>query len=147
MVGLSLFSGFSLRFWSKVSKTKSCWNWTSATDEKGYPLFWKDGACRRLAAMLDVPDGLQISHLCKNKQCVKPSHIVFETPRENKRRDPGPGRPRPCPRRHPKSERRYRGGTECAACALERARKKYASDPNFREQAKARTRRNRIAKR
>src|SRR3990167_9081408 len=123
MVGLSLFSGFSLRFWSKVSKTKSCWNWTSATDEKGYPLFWKDGACRRLAAMLDVPDGLQVSHLCKNKQCVKPSHIVFETPRENKRRDPGNGkmwrRTVPCLRGHPPTSRVIRrndGKTECREC-------------------------------
>jgi|SRR3990167_2675980 len=134
MVGLSLFSEFGSRFWSKVSKTKTCWNWTSATDGKGYPLFWKDGAARRLAAMVDVPDGLQISHLCGNKGCVNPSHIIFETPGENKRRDPGPGsawRAKvSCKYGHPVSMRgiRKRGNgtiTECKACVMEQRLTKY----------------------
>jgi len=135
-------TNLGLRFWEKVQKTSTCWNWNSVTDEKGYPLFWKDGSARRLAALITVPEKMQLSHLCGNKSCVNPSHIIFETPGENKRRNPGPGRPRACPRGHSVYARRYRNGTECAECALERAREKYRIDEVFREKIKRTQREN-----
>ncbi|MFF4531456.1 HNH endonuclease signature motif containing protein [Streptomyces sp. NPDC001407] len=34
----------------------------------------------------EVPDGLQIDHLCRNALCVNPAHLEPVTPSENIRR-------------------------------------------------------------
>ncbi len=31
------------RFWSKVEKTNSCWNWKAYIAQNGYGQFWLDG--------------------------------------------------------------------------------------------------------
>lgn len=65
------------RFWSKVEKTDTCWLWTSALDN-GYGRFWVSG--RSLLAHrvsyelsgLQIPDGMQLDHVCRNRACVNP---------------------------------------------------------------------------
>jgi hypothetical protein len=82
-----------LAFFSKVSETgttaKSCWEWTGYRDKDGYGMFGLRGAGRRahcVAWTLDhgqIPDGAEIDHLCRNRACVRPSHLELVTHREN----------------------------------------------------------------
>lgn len=85
------------RFWSKVEKTDTCWNWTGASIRGGYGmLLWRER--RRLAHRISyeiahgdpVPDGLTVDHLCRNPRCVNPDHLEVVTNRENVLRGAGP---------------------------------------------------------
>ena len=70
-----------LRFWSKVEKTSSCWNWMSAKNNRGYGRFWLDNRfvlAHRLSyewLVGEIRDGMELDHLCKNPTCVNPKHL------------------------------------------------------------------------
>ncbi len=77
------------RFWEKVEKTTSCWNWTAGINMGGYGTFWSKKR-HRLAHRWSyehftgpIPDGLTIDHLCRNTKCVNPKHLEAVTQREN----------------------------------------------------------------
>lgn len=80
------------RFWSKVIKTGSCWEWTGAKNKKGYGHFCLNYdilKSHRVSYELFkelIPQGLQIDHLCKNTSCVNPDHLEVVTLQENIRR-------------------------------------------------------------
>lgn len=66
-----------------------CWVWTGSTDEKGYGRYW-DGRRPRKAHDFayeleseSVPPGLEPDHLCRNRPCVRRSHLEAVTHREN----------------------------------------------------------------
>lgn len=71
------------RFWSKVEKTTTCWNWIGAKSHQGYGQFTdhtsrSNWPAHRLAyelAVGPIPDGLQLDHLCRNRACVRPDHL------------------------------------------------------------------------
>lgn len=73
------------RFWRRVEKTESCWNWTGATDRYGYGTLThvldgkrRDISPHRVSYMLlcgEIPDGAIIDHRCHNKVCVNPGHL------------------------------------------------------------------------
>lgn len=77
------------RFWSKVKKTDSCWNWIGYIHSDGYGGFWINGKTKqahRIAYELikgKIPNGLQLDHLCRNRKCVNPDHLEPVTAREN----------------------------------------------------------------
>ena len=93
------------RFWAKVDKNGPvpehcpelgpCWVWTSAAmgkgyrEGKGYGLFGlnrRGYPAHRLAYQLligDIPDGLQLDHVCRNTRCVNPAHLEPVTHQEN----------------------------------------------------------------
>lgn len=77
------------RFWIKVRKTDTCWFWTAGTTHDGYGLFWFDGQTvysHRWAyehQIGPIPAGLTLDHLCRNSNCVRPSHLEPVTMREN----------------------------------------------------------------
>lgn len=77
------------RFWAKVRKTDTCWEWTGGTNGVGYGRFSVNGALvypHRWSyeqAFGEVPEGLVIDHLCRNPGCVRPTHLDVVTPREN----------------------------------------------------------------
>lgn len=68
------------RFWTKVEKTDTCWNWTAAKF-KGYGIFRHQGAARvahRISYAWEygpIPDGIEIDHMCHNHSCVNPKHL------------------------------------------------------------------------
>jgi len=83
---------FEQRFWQKVDASggaSACWPWTAAIDARGYGSFSrgpKKVKAHRAAAILagmDIPDGMMIDHLCKNRRCVNPAHLRVVTPRQN----------------------------------------------------------------
>jgi len=77
------------RFWAKVEKTESCWNWTAARKPNGYGAFW-DGERLAYAHRFayeatsgNIPDGMQIDHTCHSRTCVNPSHLRVVTAKQN----------------------------------------------------------------
>lgn len=82
------------RFWSKVNKTATCWNWTAKHNGNGYGQFKFQGkyvyAYRYSYELVKgpIPKGLTIDHLCRNHYCVNPDHLEAVTSDENNRRSP-----------------------------------------------------------
>jgi hypothetical protein len=72
------------RFWSHVQKTESCWLWTGATEGGGYG---KVQIAKRLRGQ--IPDGLELDHLCRTLTCVNPDHLEAVTHRVNVLRGEG----------------------------------------------------------
>lgn len=78
-------AGFLLgdRFWSKVAPAEpfDCWVWAASRFATGYGQYKLDGKnCKahRLAYLDlvgEIPDGLVLDHLCRNRACVNPYHL------------------------------------------------------------------------
>jgi hypothetical protein len=79
-------------FWSRVSKTDTCWNWTGCLT-KGYGMSraWKGDKNRmvlahRLSYFLAngaCPDEIIVDHICHNRSCVNPGHLREATNKQN----------------------------------------------------------------
>ena len=76
------------RFWAKVNKTDGCWNWTAAK-ARGYGRFKIEGKLQyahRLAYqgfVGAIPTGMLVDHICRNRACVRPSHLRLATTKQN----------------------------------------------------------------
>lgn len=68
------------RLLEKFTVGDGCWEWTAATTQ-GYGVMGKGaGIVRGHRAMYElfvgsVPEGLELDHLCRNRACVRPSHL------------------------------------------------------------------------
>jgi hypothetical protein len=80
------------RFWAKVTKTDTCWNWTGcATKGYGMSRAWRDDKytmvlSHRLsyyAARGECPDDMYVDHVCHNPACVRPEHLRLVTNKQN----------------------------------------------------------------
>jgi hypothetical protein len=66
----------------------SCWEWTEALTN-GYGVVQHEGRVQRAHRVVfsllqePVPDNLEIDHLCRNRRCVNPDHIVVALLRLN----------------------------------------------------------------
>lgn len=129
------------RFWAKVKPVKDdsgCLLWTGATGGEGYGWLRVDGrahAAHRLAYehfVEEIPDGLTLDHLCRNRLCVNWSHVEPVTRGENVLRGTGfasaNARKTHCPLGHeytPENTYRERNGwRKCRTCTLERSRRR-----------------------
>ena len=77
------------RFWSKVEITPyGCWEWCGCLTKGGYGQFvlgTRVYAHRYAYKMMvgEIPEGLQVDHLCRNRSCVNPEHMEIVTRKEN----------------------------------------------------------------
>lgn len=125
------------RFWSKVEKTDTCWLWLGGKTPDGYGRFWLDGRNRpahRVAYMWlvgEIQSGLQLDHLCRVHNCVRPAHLEPVSQQENIHRGQGlqalNSRKTTCPAGHPYDKSNTyvsaKGHRHCRTCWRERKRR------------------------
>jgi hypothetical protein len=85
------------RFWSKVDKSEGCWSWTGYVQKNGYGKFRRDPGpmvtAHRMSYELehgDIPEGMQVDHMCHTRTCVNPSHLRLLTNKQNNENRRGP---------------------------------------------------------
>lgn len=128
---------FDRRFMSKVEKTESgCWLWLGAKMNNGYgqlvvgSVHWAAHRYSYTELIGEIPPGLDLDHLCRNRACTNPAHLEPVTRSENLFRGNTGKHKRPdiCPAGHPYSgDNLYMhpsGRRNCRACARIRAQEK-----------------------
>lgn len=123
----------SERFWAKVEMRGECWEWVAGKVGTGYGHFAQGGPDKMIMAhrwsfeamVAEIPEGLELDHLCRNKACVNPEHLEPVTHAVNIERNPNAinktcADVTECPQGHKYDEqntRIYKGHRNCRACA------------------------------
>lgn len=118
------------RFWSMVDMHDPvvCWPWLGPRTDQGYGIYSADfGAHRASYGIIvgEIPDGLEIDHLCNRPWCVNPYHLEPVTRAENAARRAR--RTTRCIRGHeftPENTARGQGQRRCKACTRARDEKR-----------------------
>lgn len=110
-----------------------CWTWIGSRDQSGYGQLWVRGrmlgAHRVIYEALRgaVPSDLQLDHLCRNRACVRPSHLEPVTVQENNLRGVGlaaeNAQKTTCPQGHPYDMTYGDGRRGCRTCNAEKTRR------------------------
>lgn len=81
--------------WSPAGDpSEPCWLWTGALQANGYAAFRVGGKTVRGHRYIfetlrgDIPDGLELDHLCRRRSCCNPAHMEPVTRSENLKRSP-----------------------------------------------------------
>lgn len=76
----------------QIDEETGCWNWKGSICGGGYGGSWLNGhhcvAHRVVWYYLkgEIPEGLELDHLCRNRKCVNPEHLEPVTPKVNRQR-------------------------------------------------------------
>ena len=84
---------------STSPNANGCWVWVGSVDPAGYgKVYIGERATMRYAHRVsyelfvgEIPPGLTVDHLCRNRSCVNPEHLEVVTLRENVLRGEGAG--------------------------------------------------------
>lgn len=123
--------------------TGECWLWAGTINNRGYGDIsmkidgvWRIRRAHRVvyeALVGEIPEGLVIDHVCREKACVNPDHLEAVTEKENILRGIGStsvnARKTECIRGHkytPENTRMNRGSRNCKTCIKHFAYEKYA---------------------
>ena len=78
------------RFFDKIEEVESgCWLWTASLTHGGYGRFRvgeKTVVAHKVSYLWffgDIPEGLELDHLCMTTDCVNPDHVEPVTHQEN----------------------------------------------------------------
>jgi HNH endonuclease len=142
-----------VRFWDLVDTNgpvpeynpnlRNCWLWRGPRDGNGYGLFRRDGKKLRpyrvaweLANGKSFPEGLVPDHLCRVRQCVRPTHVEPVTVQINTLRGMGltavHARKTHCIHGHeftPENTFTNRGWRECRPCTRAYKKRYYLLHP------------------
>jgi len=76
-----------------MDKKRDCWEWTGSISQHGYGRLTisnnghkKTRSAHRVSYETfvgEIPDGLTIDHLCRNRKCINPNHLEAVTIKEN----------------------------------------------------------------
>ena len=140
----------------RTEASGGCWISDYSTTSAGYAqVGWQDGdqthmvLAHRAAWVHEhgqVPMGLTLDHTCKNRRCVRPSHLRLLSNYENARRNNGTDWPiGTCSNGHPSTDlrevkrRRRNGetytGLKCGTCARENGQRWVKNNPDKRREA------------
>ena len=78
-------------FWNNVDKQgeSDCWNWKASLQKSGYGNSYSEQGvetAHRISYKLcygEIPQGKEIMHLCDNRRCVNPKHLVLGSRKDN----------------------------------------------------------------
>jgi hypothetical protein len=136
-IGIYPRKSLTERFWAKVIKTDSCWLWQGYRHKvTGYGQIQINGRPELVhilsykLAGRNIPNGMELDHLCRNRICVNPDHLEPVTHRDNVLRGINAcaknARVIHCPKGHPydllNTYHRPDGGRDCKICQKERSR-------------------------
>jgi hypothetical protein len=90
------FGTIEERLWKRyeVDGETGCWNWTGAISNRSYGSIYFEGRMQKAHRVMwrlergEVPEGLDLDHLCRNRLCINPAHLEPVTRSENLRRSP-----------------------------------------------------------
>jgi hypothetical protein len=70
-----------MRFWEKIDASGDCWEWRAYRNPEGYGIIRYRGKNERAHRVSyefrrgAIPPGMELDHLCRNRGCVRPSHL------------------------------------------------------------------------
>jgi len=121
-----------VRFFAKVEQRGECWIWIANKTQWGYGQFkagsrttgdrtqWAAHRWAYTHLRAEIPEGLDLDHLCRNRACVNPWHLEPVTRRVNTLRGEtvcaANAAKTHCPRGHPYDMTTRQGRRGCREC-------------------------------